>query len=175
MKTYFIALYLWFMGMFNNDEPYTHPKTFQYTKELYAYEFVSEYHYTIKQTLQFVKDLIKICTECDVGNKGQQEYEYVKKVSDLTDKYKLYEKDLNTKELTTWLHYYDENKKDWFHYDQSLVLYYLEQANILLDIYKKDNHIYTEVHSILSMLQHVQSSVNTIEDYIGYCQAKELF
>ncbi len=172
MKAAFIFIYIWFLSFFFKSPEPKPCKQFVYSKSMYDFEFESQYVYSFRQTLQIVKDLIKICTNNGVIENGQSGYDYIKSIHDFSEKHKLSDKNENRKELTQWLHYYDENKKDWFHFDEQLVMYYLEQANTLLGIYKHNDQLLSEVASLQDLLEHIDNSVKCIESYINFTQVK---
>lgn len=172
MKAAFIFIYIWFLSLFSKEPEPKKYRHFTYTKHMYQYEFISSYNFSFQRTLQIVKDLIKISTACDVAQNKGMDFQYNKSIQNFTEKYRLLEKDESKKELTQWLHFYDEVKNDWFHYDQNLVLYYLEQAKLLLSIYNQEEQdCQINISSIEDLLEHVKNSVECIESYMLFVEA----
>lgn len=168
-----ILLHIAFWLGFNfGERKYHHglnlPSSFDYTKAIYDYSFVSEHNLSIKASLSIAKELIKIATKHDIGSTTSVGQEYAIDIQKLIEDYKLHDKDAKSYHLVSWLHYHDENKKDYFHYDQSFVYYYIEQVQAVLEIYEDDSfgNYNCHVAALVSILDHLRNSRDCIASYI---------
>lgn len=174
-KSLIITITFWlnhFFGENNflNQKRYV-PQSYEYDKSIYEYTFKSMHNLDIKTSLTVIKELINISTKYNIGDKTSIDtfdQNYAIDIRKLMENYKLNTKQENVYELVSWLHYYDENKKDYFHYEPSFVYYYLEQANMLLDIYQGDfpGEYKCNVAGLYSLLEHLENTCACIEQYI---------
>jgi hypothetical protein len=174
-KSLLVTFTFWLNYLFSENNFLNHkryiPESYKYTKKIYDYTFKSMHDLDIKSSLAIIKELINISTKYDIGNKtsiDSFDQSYAIDIRKLMDKYKLDNKQENVYELVSWLHYYDENKKDYFHYEPSFVYYYLSQVDVILEIYQSDfpGDYKCNVAGLHSVLEHFENTACCIEQYI---------
>lgn len=156
-------------NLFSNKEK--EPFVFQYDKTIYLHMFSSEHELSLKASLALVKKLIKISTDYNMAdniNSSQIDHSYALDIAKFLHDNNLNKKVYSVKKLVSWLHYWDDVKKDFFHYDQTLVMYYVEQVNMLMSIYatERDGEFNSPIAGLISVLEHFQNSSKSIESYI---------